>query len=241
MLIVCPSCATQYRIPAHHIGENGRTMRCASCRETWFVPPDRQGLAVEAVTRHIEDTALDWYQPQSSDVSFPVRLRRNIGTFAGRLLAVFLSPLMRLSPALAPALALMILFGGSIGARERVVEILPQLGGLYSLAGFPVTVGGLNFRDVRSQIVLNGNEAILVVEGEIANLTAQEKDVPTISIHLKSAARQDVYQWTIEPPRRQMGAHENSRFRARLAAPPPEAQQVLVRFSETVPARLAAH
>src|SRR5579875_915943 len=36
MLIVCPGCATSYRIDAAALGPVGRTVRCARCRSTWF-------------------------------------------------------------------------------------------------------------------------------------------------------------------------------------------------------------
>jgi len=41
MLIVCPSCATSYQIDAASVGAQGRMVRCARCRATWFAsaPP----------------------------------------------------------------------------------------------------------------------------------------------------------------------------------------------------------
>src|SRR5947207_11091260 len=36
MLIVCPSCATGYKIELSTIGSTGRTVRCARCRNVWF-------------------------------------------------------------------------------------------------------------------------------------------------------------------------------------------------------------
>jgi predicted Zn finger-like uncharacterized protein len=39
MLIVCPSCTTSYMIEPASLGPAGRNVRCARCRETWFVNP----------------------------------------------------------------------------------------------------------------------------------------------------------------------------------------------------------
>ena len=36
MLIVCPSCASEYTIDPANLGADGRTVRCADCRGTWF-------------------------------------------------------------------------------------------------------------------------------------------------------------------------------------------------------------
>ena len=40
MLIVCPSCASEYTIDPTKLGADGRTVRCALCRDTWAATPD---------------------------------------------------------------------------------------------------------------------------------------------------------------------------------------------------------
>jgi predicted Zn finger-like uncharacterized protein len=36
MLILCPSCATSYQVEPHSLGQDGRSVRCARCRNVWF-------------------------------------------------------------------------------------------------------------------------------------------------------------------------------------------------------------
>src|SRR5215475_12264968 len=55
MLIVCPNCATSYRVEPSSLGATGRSVRCVRCRNVWFAhDPAPLGAIAQAHRADIE-------------------------------------------------------------------------------------------------------------------------------------------------------------------------------------------
>ena len=60
MIITCPACATQFRVPDGALGSDGRKLRCSSCRHVWFQVPLAAPEAPQAPEPDaVHDTAPD--------------------------------------------------------------------------------------------------------------------------------------------------------------------------------------
>jgi predicted Zn finger-like uncharacterized protein len=127
-------------------------------------------------------------------------------------------------------LVLLVVNAVAIFWRSDVVRTFPQMASFYSAVGLPVNLRGLVFENVKVNRETHDGVAVLVVEGLIANVTSKTVEVPRMRFAVRNAAGQEVYTWTAVPARTVLSAGETLPFRSRLASPPPEANDVAVRF-----------
>ena len=124
------------------------------------------------------------------------------------------------------------LFALAVTFRTPIVARMPDLAGLFQLAGLHVNLRGLEFRDLRTFREIEDGSIVLVIEGTIANVEKQPMPVPAIRLALRSEDAQEIYAWTMEPRLRRLDVGGTTRFRTRLSAPPDLAADIQVRFVE---------
>jgi predicted Zn finger-like uncharacterized protein len=127
-------------------------------------------------------------------------------------------------------LALVIVDAIVVGWRNDFVRLFPQTSAFYALTGLSVNLRGVDFAGVTTIAEQHEGVPILVVQGNIANTARKVVDVPRIKFIARNAARQEIYSWTAAPARTVLSPGEVIPFRSRLASPPTDAQDVLVRF-----------
>ncbi|MGQ9371514.1 MJ0042-type zinc finger domain-containing protein [Azospirillum sp. ST 5-10] len=184
MIISCPMCSTRYTVPDSAVGSEGKKVRCSHCGHTWYEYPlhgpgglaagDGDMATIAAVrTRAPEDV---------------VAAARSGGRRGG------------LAPWLGLAVLVVALGAGGVLLRGEVVRLWPATALLYQTVGLPVEPpgAGLQLQNVRSEQREAEGAPLLVVEGQIVNVSESERPVPGVVAVSLDPTRKPVAEWDIE-------------------------------------------
>ncbi len=117
-----------------------------------------------------------------------------------------------------------------VGARSEVVRYLPQTASLFAAIGLPVNLRNLKFENVKISKEAQDGVDTLVVQGAIASEAGKPVAVPRLRFAARNSTGQEVYTWTMPPPRSILGPSERLEFRSQIPAPSADARDVMVRF-----------
>ena len=110
------------------------------------------------------------------------------------------------------------------------MRALPQTASFYALLRMPVNLRGLTFENVTTFTEQHDGVPILVVEGNVFNGVRKVEEVPRLKFIVRNLARQETYSWTVVPARASLSPGEALGFRSRLASPPADAHDLVIRF-----------
>jgi predicted Zn finger-like uncharacterized protein len=117
-----------------------------------------------------------------------------------------------------------------VGARKDVVRYLPQTASLFAAIGLPVNLRNLKFENVSISKEAQDGTTILIVQGAIVSEAGKPVEVPRLRFAARNSTGQEVYTWTMPPPRSILAPGERLEFRSQIPAPPADASDVMVRF-----------
>lgn len=222
MILECPQCRSRYLVPDGAIGHDGRTVRCANCRHSWFqdgaIPPSPSPVAVTpaAPTPDVADAAPVVAQPAE-----PPPLPPEVNDPAAAETVAIASRPPRRNPArrwTVAAVAAGLLMIAGVG-----IILWSSAPGLLARVGLPIGAAESPLRLVDNPIerrnLTNGSE-LFAISGKVLNPSASAQRVPDIRADLRDAGGRIVFSWTITPQQRTLAAKSAMDFNsAKLDVP----------------------
>lgn len=248
MILTCPDCSTRYLAKPEAIGENGRTVRCSKCSNTWFVASELDTVALEEQTR--EDLAEegkgrrddvlgednDVAGRRSSDqresqnnVNSPgahVKIRdkadqkrRQQRIFGVTMIWVSTLGLLVLAAILAYIF------------RQPIVEKFPQTSAIYDAFKVEASASGLMLETPKTEYIRVEGVPRLVVNGAVQNLTKKKKSVPLVKISILNRNDEEITHWFVQPMPQNIGPQEKVKFAAEYPNPPVDAASLAYKLT----------
>jgi predicted Zn finger-like uncharacterized protein len=217
MILSCTACSTRYVVDPRLIGPEGRTVRCAKCGHQWH----------EAAPMALPPS-LDEPEAPPAPAKFTPRPGTNLPAFPRRARA----PGVAVAWA-ALALAVFVLIAAGVAARQSVVAAWPPAERLYAAVGLvaepPGT--GLEFRNVTTARRLESDREVVVIEGDVVNVSTRDRVVPKLRAAL-TAEDHELNSWTFDATQSRLLPGESARFVTRTDEPAEEATGLSLRFAD---------
>lgn len=253
MILACPACDTRYEVPDTAIPPEGRTVRCAQCRHSWFEAGTGTGVGQDSADEAPDGAPVE--EPAAEDAVAEGALADGEAPARPAEAAAPVAVIEPESDAPPPEIAPFALAeeeqeeepalrrrGGAAKLWVWAAIVFAALAGATALAasqwGLPdwLPVARPTFAAAQPGLTLdfppdrqerrqlpNGTE-FFGASGTITNTDARTQPVPPILIVLRDEHDRIVYSWEVAPPKRRLAPGESVTVNEAITNVPPSAR-----------------
>ncbi len=217
MILTCPSCATRYFVKDDAVPAAGRTVRCASCGESW------RAAAEDAPLKLGDDAGPSASAPRAYRARVQARKQTRDAVAAGAVWAVL-------------SAGVVLLAATAVVFRVDVVHAFPRANAAYAALRMPVNPVGLSLEGVSGGAGLENGRPILLVSGALRNVEATPRAPAALTVSLfDKAGRREASQRVVPTAEGEIAPGETRAFRAVFYDPPVSAAEFGVDFAWDAP------
>ncbi|MGI9488463.1 MAG: zinc-ribbon domain-containing protein [Geminicoccaceae bacterium] len=211
MILTCPSCSSRYNVDATAFQKKVRKVRCANCGHRWKAEPpvdEPQSVDLAPATNPEEQVRA------AATIVAPKSVRRPAAGIQQNKRAS--SPVGWL---LGAGVVVLLVVCAIIG-RNGIVGKFPATAAVYQSVGLSVEQDfGLEFKDVTLDWQREGGAFVLVVEGEIVNLSEANQVIPPVRMAILDSDGQELQHEFFELEENELSAGNRVNFSGRLVNP----------------------
>jgi predicted Zn finger-like uncharacterized protein len=225
LILTCPSCEASFKLDPKALAPSGAAVRCTACATRWFSYTDgTNGPIMESEAQ--EPLAKPFIE--EGDIPLVPQVKRELK----RTPLAPAQPQKTMSWPIFVFLASCILLLGFLLGRETVLRNLPQTQPIYAALGLETNLLGVEFQNVTTKRIEDKNSDILIIEGKLYNFSPKATKLPKIMLSLREKGGKEIYAWSAPAPVETLESKTSVDFRARLASPPLEGYDVLIRLAQ---------
>ena len=126
---------------------------------------------------------------------------------------------------------------GALLGRDLVIAELPQMARIYEMAGFaaPLPGEGLTLENVNSLRRLEDNNRMLIIEGEVLNVTQETITLPLLRASLYDGQGTELLFWNFTADAAALAPGESVHFETSTENPPSDGANLAISFTAESP------